>query len=303
MAYKQLTEEGKKFIRNACSAPGNTMLRGKSKIKITDPEKRYYNPDGVLPFCSPETSPTKTWISYAKYNGKVLTTNSEVAEAIINWYNKYGKIYEMDANVMAAQAYQESKYVFWAYPLTSTASGISQFLAISVLDVIIQNNYSSIKPLFTQAEIEAITKDVSGNKLVYSTYDVGTKLGKENRPIMHQNIIDNPEIMIKAQFRYMKYIASRCNGLTSSTLFGYSRGPAYAKSSYTASINHCMANEKPKYEEEGIDYVYKIFNYLGNKSFPGLNGHYFGYDFLNMTSETPFDSQTAKAIDSNIRYA
>jgi len=302
MAYKQLTEEGKKFIRKACETGSNSLLQGKSSAKIKDQTSRYYNPDGVLPFCSPATSPTKIWISNAKYNGNFLTSNSQVGEALIDWFNKYSKIYGMDANVMAAQSFQESRYTLWAYPLISTASGISQFDSASVFDMVIKNKHPEITPLFTQAEIDAITANVDGNKYDYATYNVGTTLGKQNRPIMHQNIIDNPEIMIKAQLRYMKYISKRCNSLASSALFGYNRGPAYAKPSYTESISVCTANEKAGYEEEGIDYVYKIFNYLGNKAFPGMKGYYFGYDFLDMTSSTPFDSQKAKSIDSNVRY-
>jgi len=307
MAYKQLTEEGKKFVRTECEKSKNSLLIGKSSQKIEDPTKKYYNPNGVLPFCNPPTSPNKIWTANVTYGGKSVTTNQSLAEAIINWYNKYAKIYEMDANVMVAQAFQESRYFIWNYALTSTASGISQFTNRAVFDMLITNKHPEVKPLFTIAEINAITKNVVGNINDYDgTFSTGILQGRQNRPIIHQNIIDNPEIMIKAQFRYMKYIANKCNSLSSSTLFGYSRGPAYAKSSYIESIQHCINNEKPGYEQEGIDYVFKIFSLLGDKNNELIRtktkGLYFGYDFLGMTANNNFNAFDAKAIDSNTKF-
>lgn len=307
MAYKQLTEEGKKFIRKECVSTEKSLLSGKSSQKIKDPTSKYYNPHGVLPFCSPAISPNKIWNANVVYNGLPISTNQVLAEALIDWYNKYGRIYEMDANVLVAQAFQESRYFIWSYALTSTASGISQFTNEALFDMVITNKHPEIAPTFTQAEIDAITKNINGNINDFKgTFSVGTLRGKQNRPILHQNIIDNPEIMIKAQFRYMKYIANKCNSLTSSTLFGYSRGPAYAKPSYVESINHCIANAKPGFEEEGIDYVFKIFSILGDKNNELVSvktkGFYFGYDFLGMVENNNFNPFDAKAIDSLTRF-
>jgi hypothetical protein len=110
---------------------------------------------------------------------------------------------------MAAQAHQESGYNVWAYPLSSTASGISQFVVEALYDVVINsragiNQYVPI--LITPPEIALITKNINGDLTDINTYKVKTQLGRENRPTLHQNVIDNPEIMIKAQYRYMKYI-------------------------------------------------------------------------------------------------
>lgn len=282
MAYKQLTEKGKSFIRNYCANNNKSLLSGKSSKKIKDSSSKLYNPEGVLPFCDPPVSPDKIWIaSVRNTSGNLISTNQEFAELLIFWYDKYGKLYGMDANVMLAQAFQESGYYAWNYALTSTASGLCQFINAAVFDMVILNKHSNITPLFTQAEIDKITLNIIGDKLDYkNTYRVGNLQGKQNRPILHQNIIDNPEIMIKAQFRFMKYISSKCDGLASSTLFGYSRGPLLVNFSYITSINNATKEAdvggKP-YEEEGIDYVYKIFKLLYTN---------FGYEFLNM-GETP----------------
>jgi hypothetical protein len=315
MAYRQLTEEGKSFIRKICEGNGNSLLSGKSRFKIKDPTNKLYNPNGVLPYCTPETPATKIWTSNAKYEGSLITTNAALGEALIKWYDKYGKIYEMDANVLAAQAFQESGYYIWNYALTSTASGISQFTADTLWGIIINNNHPNITPLFTDDEINAIANNITDNKFDKNSYTVKSDSnGRKNRAIIHQNVIDNPEIMIKAQFRYMKYIANKCDGLASSTLLGYSRGDGLATKSYAESINkvinYGVKKEMDEYEKEGIDYVFKIFALLGDKNNELTSskpqGYYFGYDKgtldLKMRSGVVFDAQTALAIDSNVRY-
>lgn len=262
MATTKLTEKGMAFIRQKCAGTSNTLLRGKNKY--------------VLPYALPVVSSDYIWISNAKNNGKLLETNQQLGEALIAWYNKYAKTYEIDANVMAAQAYAESGYKIWNYAKTSTASGISQFIVQAVFDIIIQNRGSQVK--FTQSEINAITKNIQGDIDDYdNTFKVSTTLGKQNRSILHQNIIDNPEIMIKAQCRFMRKIADDKNvKLGSIILFGYNRGPGYIKSNYTDTINNTIKRTYSGYENEGIDYVWKIYTNLFNN---------FGYTHLNMNQK------------------
>lgn len=280
MATIKLTKAGEDFIRSVCKGSGNSKLRGSAV------DKRGYrnNPTAVLPYCSPLTTTSKIWISNPDINGGI-TTNAELAEELIRLYNKYAVMYQLDANILAAQAYQESLFIIWNYAVNSSASGISQFIANAVYDVIIRNAYGG----FTSAERQAITKDLNG--YVYSSgtppkdpFLVDYELGRKNRPILHQNIIDNLEIMIKAQFVYMNFISTRCNKLASVTLFGYSRGPYLLNepsSSYSLWVN-AAKNRGNSYEDEGIHYVYKIFTNLYKN---------FGYKHLNMTKEavTTFD--------------
>lgn len=277
MAVTRLSKAGENFIHSKVNGTGNSKLSGSASDK-----KGYKkNPTAVLPYCYPLTNVNKVWTSNPIINGGIIT-NDELANALIRWYNKYAEIYEMDANIMAAQAYQESAYIIWNYAVNSTASGISQFVAGSFYEVIIKNKRKN----FTDIELIALTKNMSG----YS-YQPGVKppedpfvtdylLGRHNRPILHQNIIDNPELMIKAQFDYMKWISGRCEQLASCTLFGYSRGPNLLNnnSSYTAWIK---AAQNPKYDEgyenEGIHYVYMIFKNLYQN---------FGYTELDMSEST-----------------
>ena len=274
MGTVKLTKSGENFIRNKCNGSGNSKLRGNAG------DKNGYsnNPTAVLPYCSPLTTTSKLWISNPDINGGI-TTNAQLGEALIKWYNKYAEIYQMDANVLAAQAYQESAYIIWNYAVNSTASGISQFVASAVYSVISSNKYGG----FSTVERQVISKNMIG--YTYSSgippkdpFLVDYELGRKNRAILHQNIIDNPEIMIKAQFEYMNFIATRCDNLASCTLFGYSRGPYLLEapsSSYSSWINAAKSKGN-SYENEGINYVYRIFSNLYQN---------FDYKQLDMTKE------------------
>lgn len=293
--YSGLTRTGKAFITNVCSGTNRSLLDGKSQYKIDDISSNLYNPNGVLPFCIPETSPTKIWYSNAEHNGKKIQNNQELGIALIDWFDKYGEIFQMDANIIAAQAWAESAYNIWIYPLTSTASSISQITIDTIYEIVVKNKFATkLDYNFTTAEIAAITKNVTGN--TQNDYDVSYPQGKKNRPILHQNMIDNPEIMIKAQYSYMKFISNKCNGIASSTLFGYNRGPYLPVcSSYTKSINNAISKRGKGYEKEGIDYVWKIFQLLGNQRY-NSNG-WFGYHWLNLNE--PFDKYAAEVDESN----
>jgi len=298
--YVELTSEGIKFIRKVCEGNGNTLLRGKSTDKVTDKTSKYYNPHGVLPYCEPATAIDKIWISNAKDNsGKILTTNAQLGEMLIYWFNKYSKEYGLNANIVAAQSYAESGYKIWIYPLTSSASGITQFIMITIYGIVILNPDKS----FTQAEIDALTKNWTTTDKGKSSFlfsDNGT--GKYNRPFLHQNICDNPQISIKAQCSYLKYIAKKTDGLASSTLFGYSRGDGLVSPSYTESIQKAYRHGKGNgYEKEGIIYVERIFKLLGVK--PTAQGGnpkgYFGYDDLDMNGT--FIQWNAEIAETELR--
>jgi hypothetical protein len=266
MPYKRLTTLGEEHIKEKCKGKGNSNLKGKN--------------DYVLPFTPTPISPDRYWTSNPDINGGI-ETNDELAKAIINWYNKYAALYNVDANIIAAQAYIESGYKVWNYaPFPSSASGISQFTYPTIYDVIIDNKFKGMNG----SDIKAITKGMID--YTYKPDEIPSKKsfiqnnseGLENRIIIFQNIIDNPEIMIKAQCVYMDEISKKCDDLASCTLFGYSRGPYLLNepsSSYTIWINAAKRHE-PNYELEGINYVYKIFKLLYDR---------FGYKQLNITEE------------------
>jgi hypothetical protein len=279
MGAVKLKPEAEKYIRTICNGNGNSLLSGKNKY--------------VLPYCSPQSIDV-IWTSNPDINGGIKT-NSELGEALIKWYNKYANIYQLDVNILAAQAYQESLFKVWNYAKTSTASGICQFISVTVFDVIMRGLYGK----FTDDERKAISRNVNGYTFApngtppKNPFIVDNALGRENRAIIHQNIIDNPEIMIKAQFVYMNYISERCDKLASCALFGYNRGPGYVQSSsYVESINNAT-KKGGGYEKEGIDYVYKIFKNLFEN---------FGYSELDITEVAAknFSSPNSKQHNSNL---
>lgn len=295
--YKKLTDEGKAFIKKICSGDGNSLISGHVIINKTPV---------ALPYCTPPSHPNKIWKSYIPLtSGTVdgyVTTNSELGDLLIKWYDKYGSIYQMDANILAAQAFAESGYRTWTYAIKSTASGISQFKADTITDVIFKNfGKSQSNPPFTQEEIDKIQKNIIGNTNDMNTYFVKNPQGRENREIMHQNIIDNPDLMIKAQYRYMKYISSLCDGLAATTLFGYSRGQLHAKKTYTESITSAK-NYDPGSEKEGVNYVKTIFTNL-YKNF-GYNGkttsvdNKVGVNLMMDNSKYYFNPLKANALES-----
>lgn len=267
---KKLTEEGKKFIRTVCSGTNSSKLVGKNS----------YN----LPFSTIENTETVFKSNAIDQFGKPIITNNQLAEALIFWFNKYSEIYDLDANIIAAQAYAESAYNVWTYaPKPSSASGISQFIGAAFFDVVIRD--FGPEPHFSLEEKNKLTQNIINPTLITSYTKFNTNSdARNNRKFLHQNIIDNPELMIKAQCKLMKYISNRNNSLASSTLFAYNRGSGYKSNDYLSLVKY-VANEKGSdYIKEGINYVEKIFGFLGDKNntkVANLNkptGVWFGYD-------------------------
>ena len=297
MAYTALTEEGKKFIRYYCQGTGNSNLIGKNK-------------DGALPYQlqgtgKPQLSPNYLWTATPYYNNKLIATNQELGEALIDWYDKYAKQYEIDANIIAAQGYAESAYCVWVYPMTSDASGISQF-TIDTLITIILNNVSNVSPIFTNDEIIKIFDvGIVGTLRVNSTYQAKiSELGKQNRAALHQNVINNPDLMIKAQARYIKYIANNCDSLATWTLFGYAAGIRYTKinskpksKTYPEAVT--FAKNDGNKHIEGINYIFKIFCLLGDQNNVNTkskkSGLWFGYKLpkMNINMSIKYQDQLA----------
>ena len=267
MAEYKLRQTTKDYVVKTYGA-GTSLVSGKNGY--------------VLPYSNPATLSSKVWTSNPAINGGI-TNNAELLEALFGWYDKYGQEFRVNTNILIAQAIAESGLKIWNYASTSTASGINQFTVIATYDYLICNNYGN----FTDAERQAISK----NLVNYVFKSTGTQPktpfytkytdGKINRQQLHQNIIDNPEIFIKAQCLFMSRLADRSDGVASCALFGYNRGPAFVKgSSYALSI--ASASKEPPnskgepYEQEGINYVFRIFKTLYDN---------FGYRELNITKE------------------
>jgi hypothetical protein len=280
MPYQELTTEGKKFITTVCEKGGSRMLSGKNSYEF--------------PFSDPPYS-TQPWTSNILHNSKKITNGTELANALIDWYNKYSKTNDVDANIVAAQGYVESGYITWNYAqYNSTASGLIQMLMPTIWSIFVED--LKTMPAVSDKNISKedylkITKDLKSPTLLTS-YQVGgddQETAKYNRPILHQNVIDNLEVMIKGQCNYMSWISNRCNDYASSTLFCYTLGPSYSKKTYSETIQECINLSKEGEYIKGINYVLKTFGVLGDKDNTYLTGKgmskgykpvgvYFGYD-------------------------
>lgn len=301
-----LTAFGEKFIKYVCGI----SLDGNNPKNKPEDDNLLRGNAGPMPSSDDGSGNLvdKEWFANIKNNkGEIIKTNEELAPLLIEWFNKWGKEYNLDPNILAAQAYIESGYRMWVYNKVSTASGLNQFTMDTVYSVIV-NNFSTVTPQISTSEIHKITLNLE-NALQKSSYfpqgNQSTIIARKNRPILHQNIIDNPKIMIKAQARYMKYFSNESNKLASTSLFCYNRGSKYIAATYTESIEKAKKDKGEEYIPEGLNYVLKIFGVLGDKNnnlIPIKNykpqKEWFGYDQLKLG--VPFDAYNANVAESEV---
>jgi len=284
-----ITTEGKAFIEEAIKDVGPLALSGNN---------------GEMPYSldSEGNKVDKVWtVEATASDGKTLTL-SNLAQSLIDWFEKYGNIYGLDPNILAAQAYIESQFKLWNYTKTNTASGINGFKMLMVYSVIL-NNFGGGGDTMTTSEIVKITFGLD-QALAVTSYepDKGTlntqTIAMTNRPILHQNMINNPEIMIKAQARYMRYFSDNCAKLASSALLCYRTSNSHVADTYSKAIDKLRKAHGNSTEsnvvKDGLDYVLKVFGVLGDvnnelegKAFTGgyktkgLKGYSFGYNVVS----------------------
>lgn len=315
----KITTKGEDFIKEVCRLGGDNLLRGKNNYPMP------FSDDGNGNLVD------KEWVSNPKFNGNIITDQETLAEALITWFNEQGQNYKLDPNILAAQAYVESGYKIWDFKKNITAGGISMFTMQEIYSIIV-NNFSDVTPRMSETSdivpiINGLTDNISVTSYQPNSGSIETKtIARQNRPILHQNIIDNPQVLIKAQARYMKYFSDNCNKLASTSLFCYNRGTSYIADTYSKAIDNLKEdkainkNTEP-FLKEGLDYVLKIFGVLGdkyNKLSPfgrnykpqprGLGKNkrffYFGYDDLfthnNNDDLNSYPNENFSPFDANV---
>jgi hypothetical protein len=252
--YVKLTDKGVKHIIDTCKKRGDSLFTGSNgAMSFTS-----YVDDNNVSF----DNINKTWTC------NVGTTDPSVmGERITSWINKYSMEYNLDANYLGGLIETESQFKMWAYvPLkgNSSASGMCQFLLKTFWAVVIDSR-NAYGGNFSQQQKNLIgTDDNNTVRTSFDYYDVTTNLGRRSRRLwLHQNIIDNPELSIKAMCAYIAFIADRCGGNANTTLFCYNRGPKFASVDYKLAVSKAKAHTSTgNYHEEGVNYVYKIFKIL-----------------------------------------
>ena len=236
----QLTTQGMAFIRRVCATENqnNRLLRGKAAQNVGG--------NFPLPNTNPAIDSNHEWVCRPRLSyesNEIITTGAQLAEALIVWFNALGFKYKVDANIMAAQAYVESKFQLWAY--SPTAMGISQFTMETIHFVIVNNlgkQLNSTDILYRDIITSGLTNPLTITS--YQTRKENNPTPSQNKALLHQRLCDNPLILLDAQFKYMRWIADKTNNLASSTLFCFNRGFAYAMPTYSATIESCIKKKK-----------------------------------------------------------
>lgn len=296
MGYRQLTLTGKNFITTICSDENESLLSGSNNYNLAFSSK----PKGEVYTAKPKD----------RYDKNIITTNSKLGEELIYWFESYCGLYDLDANIIAAQAYVESGFKLWAFPnskmVSSSAQGITQFLSSTLYDVVIGNKGVSKSVsigLFNDDEISRITKDLeeprNETSYIYNNNAGGLQIALNNRDILFQNCMDNPDLMIKAQCRLMKAISIKAGNNAASTLFGYNQGSAYVRGTFTSTLKNSEPDNLTltRYNA-GIEYINKVFRVLGDENYNNKlkpKGLWFGYKNFDFT----FDPFTANVLTSN----
>lgn len=261
---KKLTKEGEKFIRTICNGQGDSLIKGRFG----------YN----LPFSEFQNTGVTFTANAVDPFGNTIVTNEQLGEALIVWYNRYAELTNLDANVLAAQGYEESGYRLWYYNGVNSGCGLADLTSIDIYKYIVRSQTPETleglaTPQFDQNEIDRIIQNTTDplNRLSYiyrgdRTTPELAQTAIDNRYTLYQNIVNNPELSIKAQAIILSQISIRNNGLKPNILFAYHRNHLLSANSYIDLTVKSGRKYGDEFTKKGIDYVDRIYRYLGDKN-------------------------------------
>ena len=280
---KKLTKTGEEFIKTICSGNSNSLLKGKYK----------YN----LPF-SISSNSSVTYESIIKdHIGGNVSNNTQLGEELIYLFNKYGEINGIDSNLLAAQAYADSGYRTWHYNQFDSGSGIVNLQSIRVFTNIVKSaqpeTFEGLNNIsFEDWEISLITNGLTNPLDEISYLYRGSKINNEsliiaerNKTQLHQNVINNLDIVIRAQANIMSEILTRNNGIVANALFAYATYWMLVGKSYPDMVDTVGREYGDNMIKKGTDYANLVFRILGDKNNTEIKtkitkpvGIWFGYD-------------------------
>jgi len=314
-----LTEKGKEFIRFVANGTTNGLLVGRNT----------YN----LPF-SFDNGTGSFVASPLSDNGQPITNDGELAESLISWFDEYALIYSIDANQMAAQLYAETKFKLWDYN-SNGGLGIGR-ITPNVLYGVLNNQSLEIgsgdEPYLvpmSSTERDTIYNGLTGATPIELT-DISISEGMEseieravnNRILLHQNIINNPKIMIKAHFALMASIGIRNNNVTASAYLAYKINPTLETqpaNSFDGGLPQAIRKireDKDRFNKlsDGLNYSSSIFTLFADGDPTGLKPRpdiSFGFKYKEgsgrFKSADPYGFDTFEAyktdfgVDENVR--
>lgn len=290
--FKPLTKDGEAFIRTVLLS-GNTF-------------------SGSLPFPLGRSldSSNTIYSAHPKYQGVEIVDSITYGNALIFWFNQYSGNHSLDANIIAAQVFIESGYKLWEYSNSgdvkkTSGMGIAQMYDNEIWDIFFTNTKEEV-PLQIDQSIYDDQKNIIGLNLSGDLNDIRSiipyldnataetnAIALANRSQLFQNIMNNPEIIIRELCRFMSEIGERNNNLAAASLFAYYVNPYLTSNTYNEVINNAANSNlavKP-----AMDYVEKIFKVLGGKYKAKYKG--FGKDYVY---DLTLNDQANKNLSSTI---
>lgn len=273
MGFKKITDSGIQLITETCKNKSNLFV---STHKFQLPKSNAAN--------------NAVYTAVIKDGDIDVDSAEKYATYIIKYINKYSEVFLLDANIIAAQIYVESGFSPVSYKKNNT------------LGVCGLTDYEFVKYLFddsdslTSTDVNKFKLNISGDSSTIKTYipylninqdDLDEKINKTksnqkdnelaayNRPIMFQNIIDNPYLSIYVQCILISLYGSKNNNLASSSLLNYYLRSQESSGSYVELMN--KNNKIYGNIDIALKYVEDTLKVLAGK-YPNL-GYGFGKDY------------------------
>jgi putative chitinase len=288
MGYKKITDLGKKIIIETCT--GNTNLFvGTQKYAL-------------------QKSNASANASYTAviYDGATpINTGELYANYLIKYIETYCSQFLLDANIVTAQIYVESKFSPANFKQNNTM-GLCGLIDYEFYQYLMDGNDT-----ITNGDISNFTQNLSGdthniksyipylnikvnNDKVYETKSSAddTVLATNNRTILFQNIINNPYLSIYIQCFLLSFYGATNKNLASSSMLNY-----YLRSNESSESYMELVNKNKKIYGDislAMNYVDNIFKVLSG-NFPNLK-YSFGKDYdINFQDRIQLDDRKISA--------
>lgn len=296
MGYVKITETGKKFITETCVA--NTNLFNNTQ-RIALPKSN--------------AQPNTTYTAVIFDGNTPINTGKLFADYLIKYIEIYASQFLLDANIVAAQIYIESKFSPANFD-NHYKMGISGLIDYEFYSYIFDSNGKS--DTITTTDIQRFSKNISGDTSNIKSYipylniknntdklneiksnKSDTALAKYNRTILYQNIIDNPYLSIYIQCLLLSTYGGVNKNLASSSLLNYYLRSNQSGESYMDSVNK---NKKIFGDINlAVFYVDNIFKVLSGK-YPNVNS-FFGKNYdMNFQDTIQLDDRKISANANDI---
>lgn len=270
MQYLKLTEKAKDFITSVCDESTDIFT------KVTNSK---------LPKSNIKSGVTFNATMFDDNNVPIIT-NEDYAKNLIIWLEYYAEIFLVDPNIAAAQLYQESRFLPLSYSGRNTL-GVSGLVDYEIFNILF-----NASDKISDSDVDKITVGITGDPYQIQTWIpyLNSRDGKtksyltdnitaiNNRPVLYQNLANNPKLGIYCQFYLLSQYGARNKNLAATSLFCY-----YVRSNESFD-NYSLMLDFMKKKFNTIsgpkDYVNKIFLRLSD----------FGYAITFDRSLIPYTS-------------